>query len=25
MSLDLFHDDCVHPPGRALHAPEPPV
>jgi hypothetical protein len=25
MSLDLFHDDSVRPPGRALHAPEPTV
>jgi hypothetical protein len=25
MSLDLFHDDSVRPPGRALHAPEPEV
>ena len=25
MSLDLFHDDSVRPPGRALHAPEPAV
>ncbi len=25
MSLNLFHGDSAHPPGRALHAPEPEV